>query len=339
MSDLRTAFNGLAETGVSSPIAALTRRYTNNLPEIISRAGAHGDHILIGDTDHSQLDIHQRVASPDVLKALAENGISKIFIERDQTLQNFADQLYQGEIDRDQFIDRMSARMEMMHVDEDISRQFHASTADLILGAKGFGMEVYFADPGVENLKFPSEIIAAYDQVFARYLEENGISQSDSDEYLKDPEKHNDFKAYAVDRIVGIVGADRYQELMKDWIPQQRLDDTNLAKFINEKSGGEPVAVFYGSSHMQTERGIDELLEGRSIRIDLYSGTGVYAGHAQKPHPWQQDPADIIYRIDTDEAFGTAGTNPGLAGDLDMAAPSSDPSIEASRRAAPALAR
>lgn len=82
MSDLRMAFNGLAEVGGNSPIAALTQPYTNNLPEIISRAGAHGDHILIGDTDHSQLDIHQRFASPDVLKPQGRPSPRAIGIRR-----------------------------------------------------------------------------------------------------------------------------------------------------------------------------------------------------------------------------------------------------------------
>ncbi len=258
-------------------------------PNIVKKIGelARGnDIVLIGDNKHPDLNLQHFIMSGAVVDSLYDAGVKQIFIEMPQELQYHADDLANGVITRQQFIDNMEGRVTNLWYDDAGFDDFIGMRADLIIHAHEKGMKVQFADPGTGfHRKLPQEIVQMNDDIARGVFESHGLTFSaDADENKatigRNPEIAREIDNKKIECYSHLPDADK-QRIADEFASQEndsdqiqldmpaRLNDTRLADYISDVAQGQKSAIIYGGTHDELE----DILRGRGQSvgsIDIY---------------------------------------------------------------------
>lgn len=271
--DLPSYDSGLNGQSVQTPFS-----------QVIRSAGQNADLIMIGDTDHADVSIRGLAVTQNNMVAMAEAGITHLYVEVDQKLQPLADKLIQNRNDP-------NAAAEF---GREFNKDYGSSTGNetgaytrqltqTILTADKLGIQVHFANPG------------------------NGWKEYDqADQYAAE----NPDDAQGIEEKLKVAS-------------EVRLDDRQLAEFINETSRGEKSVMIYGSSHGSRFGDFENSYDGNAIKIDVYSDPQQYREKmeidkesAKMGMKFNEDKPELVYFKDSQTAAMTYNTPQDLSQSL-----------------------
>lgn len=267
--------------------------------DVVKTALGHADLVKIGDCDHTDDNIRNLALSRETLLAAAEGGASHLFLEWKQQRQLHADALLDGTLDRNGFVNAMIR--DGAGSDNPASREALGKTADTLIDAQRLGMDVYFADPdnGGEQadryILFENELAEKWDDMSQQ-------QRIDARQSLKQLE--HDFNAH-------------------------RLDDRDLAAFVEQKLSSGKGLMLYGAEHGAQAQDFNEHLQTDSIKIDLYASREAMeeAAHMRRFKNERlgmeigSDKPELIYIADEQTLYMTSDTPPALASELETLSP------------------
>lgn len=287
-------------------MAEITRRITE-----MAKAN---EFTVIGDTDHSNHAMSRFLYGPEMTRALREGGVRHVFIEMNQDLQHFADDLAAGRSSRDAFIQNMDQNYGLLHGNHDESLAHFGRVADMVVEAQRSGMKVHFADPGMTDIKAGPTVARVMGAAAAETLRQSGISPSgntvrDMQSISGDPDgltaRFNRNLALARDTLPSseletyrqeeqaLLGA--YNEAL-----DRRLQDGQLADYVTSVAAGQRSAIIYGTLH-------DDLRDRLTQRGYRNDGIDIYPSPASDH---TGDRSDNVAYLDRDQVLsGTADLN------------------------------
>lgn len=238
--------------------------------EIISQP-RNAKTLILGDTNHANNKIKEFVAQPQMMKALSNAGVKHMMLEVPSSQEKHLHAYENGEMSRDDFVEKMSDRWETGYYD-DHARERGEMTADIVDNAAQNGIQVHFVD-GNEGIT--SRYQEAYQGGLTKglddYAAQRGLTKREVANQLSNPEtapqvqqhlygylQKNDpaaLTALAEDNPDGA-------EFMKRRVGEKV--DKALGERIDAASNGEKSAVFYGSAH-----NIATNISGGSVKIDI----------------------------------------------------------------------
>ena len=251
---------------------------TRKFADVIKSAAKNADIVMLGDTNHFDPDIHGLMAKDENLQALKDGGYTHITLEVSQRMQHWIDKFNRDELTQKQFEDKIHMSLQVAQSNEDgaWTRQIGKVAAF----AKENGMQLAFIDPGNG---------------------ENWCSNDLKGEELAACELDND--------------RDRFRDAPLSTSLNSLLKETPNAK----------VFQVYGSAHYSVDNGSKELLEGKSLKIDVYKSRASYEAdkndtrqdpsHVEKMG-WGAIKPDLVYMMETQDAYTTCATPPAFAEDL-----------------------
>jgi hypothetical protein len=267
------------------------------LSEILKELCRDNQFVVVGDHDHAATALQQHFARRETFDAMSSAGVKHVFIEQPQVLAPLAQQLAEGSMTRDQFIDKLNENRIKLH---DTSKETDAAVADMILNAKAAGITVHFADPGTgiatilqrkeregnQLLDVIHAEMAVTDP--ARLDEMKRLTSGSTEDLLRNAEQVKTLLKTWHDALP----AARQEALRKkfdsiwsetpDGEIAARLDDTALAEFIRSKAGNEKSVVFYGSSHGAYSNDLDDMLgTDKTRRIIMAPDKESYTPHRE----------------------------------------------------------
>ena len=126
---------------------SITHEIKGTVFDTIRSAGQHADHILIGDTDHSDIETRQFLSSPELIRSLAEAGATHLCVEVPEMKSELAEQYMAGTITRDDFISAFESSISLANTGEVSEHDMAVSIADTIDHAQAVQMQIHFVDP------------------------------------------------------------------------------------------------------------------------------------------------------------------------------------------------
>jgi hypothetical protein len=275
-------------------------------PDMIRMVAKNTDLIVLGDTHHNNADVRGIASKEDNMVALANAGVSDIFIEYNQDLQPLADDLAAGEISRDKFTVEFDKHYHNVQGNE--KGQVTSQVADMIQKGSELGIHIHFANPengqeAIRNLRKESERLD-HDVLLAMWDETYEGKKIDFENRKNDITRR--VKAAAIDRF----------------------DDQQLAAFINQTAKGKSVLI-YGAGHGSRFGDFEKHLQMSVMKVNLFANPGMVKatekllkGMNSEGIALGEEKADLVYFIDNGTVQTTCNTPPELARDLEKAAPS-----------------
>ncbi|MDB5491713.1 MAG: hypothetical protein JWO78_1562 [Micavibrio sp.] len=253
--------------------------------QVIKSVGQNADLIMIGDTNHKDAGIRGLAVTRDNMVAMAESGISHLYVEIDQKLQPLAEKLIENKNDP--------------HALAEFGREFNKDygdatgndngiytrqLAETILTGDKLGIKVHFANPG------------------------NGWKE------------YGEAERYANENPNDAQGIEQRLKLGRD----ARFDDKQLAGFINETSRGEKSAMIYGSSHASRFGDFENSYDGRAVKVDVYNNPQQYQEKmdidkealALNGMKFNEDKPELVYFKESQTAAMTYNTPPEMSQNL-----------------------
>ena len=253
---------------------------TTGLGEYIEKTSQNSQYLLIGDTNHFSKEIvkgktlEEALFSDEILNSAKKSGFYKIGVEFNIGSQPLIDAFAKGEITKQQFVNHFTNVTNDKGNKNDIEKTFEIF-ANFISEAKKLGISVKAID-GNEG-DYDAELQNEYSRRLSLKIvdacknnSELVITPSYTNSMFNDVQKEmkqdGTTKALSYE---GIKRKDRPLVAQGDGMGWRlTLDVPILAKRIHEIANGEPMAVIYGSWHMQKQQDIDEEL-ARLHTIDL----------------------------------------------------------------------
>lgn len=261
---IKNTYNGVSNEVPPEKACLQQRIIGENLSSILSSAGAEADYIMICDTNHQSSSIRSQFSSPEFLQGLAEAGVTDIAVEFPKELDGFIDRFANEEIDRQTFVQEVSARTALRNDGEMSIEDASNHLADLIENAERYGMRVHGVDPGDPELDRleafgGSNII---NEKMQAYAQSEGIDIPP----LWD-EGHVAFREAFEGSEYAQQAITEYTTLRDGYLMDRMIDET-LAENIEDINGGK-VAIIYGSGHNDLAR----RLEGEPMSADATGGS------------------------------------------------------------------
>jgi len=214
------------------------------LNDLVRLSYRHADITLIGDGNHTKDDLFEHFGEPETAVALAESGVTQMFIEVQTKFQEHVDHLANGDIDKEQFIkDMLDDGFNANHRDD---KETLGEIADIVKRANQAGIEVHCADLGNGVDEMVDAIVEKH------FFEEGRYPNAVTQETVNVADK-------------------------KSW--DARLDDRGLAEFINDRvPEGEKAVVIYGYHHGSLFGDFEEHLREdlKSVKIDVHPSEGSF---------------------------------------------------------------
>jgi len=226
---------------------------------------------LLGDSDHSNLEIRSFIARETTMATLRAQGITKLFIEFPPELsllgvsedfQKMGDAAAKGDISRDAFIKFISAsayQPAFQYSTED-KQKTYGITADIFINAGKNGIRVICADTdpsiimNVSNSKYPMLRQMSNDFQKGMQVEmanegiKPGALQSQQLPAISTKVQEKMFERYTPTQV---------HELGDEFWSERLNWDQQVAASIIRQSGNEKSAVFYGVMHLLPSVGGD----------------------------------------------------------------------------------
>ena len=248
---------------------------SNTLAQVLEQLSSDHQFTVIGDTDHRNLALRDKLAEKENFASLARSGVKHLFLEFPAQLNPLAQQLAQGEISRSDFVGELEDKFRPNFlITPEAQQHMRENTATLIETAKQHGITTHFVDPG--------NGVTALNRDF----EERGnylIKAMLDDKQKDNPADYKEIKGLLTDTFnTTAKGEQRIVALMTDWVQQlpparlkevteglpklhddsmeKRLDDRALADNIKAVAGNEKAAIFYGNEHGSYQGGLTDLL-------------------------------------------------------------------------------
>ena len=272
-SNLRTSESGLTGQAIQT-----------SFEQVIRSTAQNSDLTIIGDSNHSKVEIRNDAMNTESLIAMAETGVTHLFVEVDQTLQPLADDLIQNKSSPDAK-EKFSRAFYEEYGDAkgNETGAYTRQLIDTILTADRLGIQVHFANP-------------------ANGREESNAAEEYAENNLDDEE--------------GIKA--KYEIANK-----ARFNDQQLAEFINQTAKGEKSVVIYGSSHASRFGDFEKFYEGSTAKIDIYNNVSEYAQQikvyddvSSKDLRFNEDKPEMVYFKEGQTALPTYNTPPEVLKDL-----------------------
>ncbi len=207
-----------------------THGVSEDIYETVRQVGAQADAIVIGDGEHSSMENQTVMYSRDMARALAESGVTKLYVEFPQELQSFADDLMQGGT-LDSFVDGMDERFHVVWHQGEEKQIFLRQMGDFIQTASRMGIDVSFADRGLAHF---SELQKEILDHMVEEMTQSGLVQGSVES--------------VVPGTVEKFGIESVKEVNRLFY-ETRFDDKALYDFIVADAGNEKYAVFFGANH------------------------------------------------------------------------------------------
>lgn len=306
------------------------------MPGLVKQACADTDILLVGDTDHTSLAVHRSMSGNDTLDALAECGVSTVFVELSTAFQDRLDNFFSGAIGMDElrseYLQFVSDMHNMDPADYEAKRE--ASLA-MFAHAKELGMHVVAADPqngAVEGLMISMMVHGAFDMIKRglpdEYKPYHDLFLDGRDDEI--PEEHRDAFAAAFAELYEseeVQGLFDKADAMKEDAMNKRTDDTALADVITgHVEPGDRAVVMYGAGHFSNTRdvGLDAILAERGYktsRLDVYESAEKISyekGDDLPRHIFMAD-SDTVLTLNSRPADKPApAASPGKAAKIEM---------------------
>lgn len=314
IAQLAAGFQGWENIQFSRPPAPdgkaeITGRVSDSLFDTIRTAGLGADNILIGDNDHTDLQTRQLMASPELIRSLAETGATHLCIEVPQDYDYLGQQYASGQITRADFITQMSIFIDPINRGEVTENDLLNGIADTIDNAKQYGMQVHFVDPGVVHLQvqFSRESERILDRALERYERETGKTLTVNSSF----QDVQDFMTHVM-QPGNLSEAERAQ-LLRDFV-LSRTNDEQLYNNIQAATNGEKTAIMYGAGHDN----LAARLGGSLLVVDLYRDPGNYNNLHTREIPGfdAAGEPDIVHVVSTGQTFVTDSADPHMTAGL-----------------------
>lgn len=248
---------------------------SNTLAQVLEQQSSNHQYMMIGDTDHRNLALRDKLAEEENFAALARSGVKHLFLELPMEFDPLAQQLSQGKISRAVFLDEMKEKYRPNFQGKPDDRQhLNENTATLIETARKYGITTHFSDPGNGSFELGIGIRQQGDYLIKAMM---------TDKQTSDPQVYNEVKGILTNTFnTTAKGEQRIVAVMSEWIQQmppdklvqvragmpeisdealaRRLDDRELAAHIKAVAKDEKAAIFYGHEHGNYVGGLTDLL-------------------------------------------------------------------------------
>lgn len=269
------------------PPPELKERAKGDINKIITAMVSYADVTIIGDTDHTQSEIFDKIANGRLIKAAAEGGAQHLALEADAKQQSaIVDPLQKAFQEKDQkeeqirkdFVRNYKKTIKPANNTTQYNwNKMVDDTATMALDAIKLGMQIHFSDT------YPQEEADRYEQ----YVYKNPDKYTEHDRRLASAE----------------------------W-KLARFKDQELAEKIDKDRNGEKALLIYGSDHGTSaiyQKDLNERIKGVVAKIDFYIDKEDLHQHLDgtlRQHG--PDQPDLIYFIEDNEIYATPDINPAL---------------------------
>lgn len=252
--------------------------YQLSFPEVIRAAAAHADVVMFGDTNHFDPNVRGIMGEDKNLKALKDAGFTHISVEVPKTMQHWVDKFNRDELTQQEFEDSIHLPLQPAQGNE--NKAWTRQLVKTAAFAKENNMQLVFADP------------------------KNGMDGCSSD-----LEKNEFEKCEEADNVA-------------------RFRDNALSmatSSVLKENPNHKVFQIYGQAHYSVDNGSKEEIDGRVLKLDVYKNRGSYESDVnenKEPNSeaeklgWGGVKPDMIYMIDTRDAYTTCSTPRGFREDL-----------------------
>lgn len=290
--------------------------------DALDRAARGHQFIMIGDR-HDKPEIAATFFSQETYDVLKRQGVKHIFLETPVEMQRYYDQYSAGKITRDQFVQTLSRKMESSTVEPEQRPVLFGLHADLLDRARVDGIHVYCAN---ERYKMVSDM--RKDPAVMRDYRQNAPLDIVTSEKI-------DLVSYLLSK--------KTERMPDGTMVSPLMSDQRVAGFITGHAGSEKAAVFYGSLHLTTTHGMDEIIgKDKSATVIITAGpmdrltrkyNDLVAGRLGGAyHPDSAKPT-LSYDINSNEAaYGELKTSEPA---IDMRALKQAPEVQAAPAAKP----
>lgn len=271
-----------------------------SIEDLVRLTGKNHQNLLLGDTHHQDNGIARFVSRQDTMVALAESGVTHLFLEFPVWLQHLADAYADGVLTKDAFADQMASRYNSYHHQKDEARERYLITATMIDNAKKAGIQTHFIDGGEGSFSPLGGLRKKMEEAEVDYQKKYKIADSEFVGHFVDKKNasqiQNHVRQYFAKNYPEI--SDPLEKYVKALVQARIAGDPALADRINEIAKGEKSAIFYGVQHgLSNKDDLDEHLDGRSMKITL-------EGKGAEWRSWDlQDKPDVIYNVVTNRTL------------------------------------
>jgi hypothetical protein len=251
-----------------------------NALKAIDDAARDSNVLILGDTNHSSLNLSNFLQSTEILDIAQRHGYSHIFLEIDAEFQDQVDKLRSGEITKDEFVNTMTYLTNITGQTEEEQRASYNRLSDFILQARDRGILVHFCDQGVGmsgiNNRPMSDMLT---RQAIRQAEEQGLLPEDyTPEFLRgkiqnDPEFLKRMQEIFKQEYESLSPEDqeKFQQEQRRLVQsmEDRLNDEPLANYINSIApADQKILIIYGAAH-ELEPYLSA--RGRVSTIDIFT--------------------------------------------------------------------
>lgn len=224
----------------------ITHRVDGSVFDAIRDAGGKADHIIIGDTNHTDLETRSFLSGQDLITCLAEAGVGHLCLEVTPRHQHLADSFIRGDVSRVQFEQAFSDAISLQSHGEVTKADFVASIADSIEHATAVGMDIHFVDVNADASPPPLSSPVSqriYDVAIQNYETETGLHAGSINTV------ENAVYALAYNAKEGHITPDTYYQIRAELLQNSRRYDSQTADVIDRETNGEKSAIIYGAAH------------------------------------------------------------------------------------------
>ena len=210
--------------------------FNTDLEAQLSTTTAEKPYVMLGDTDHSDMELRHFLHSPLLVDKLAAAGIRHIFLEIPPDYQPDIDALSAGQITPKEFAKANGAMT--MWASGDAANEAALRSANFIAYAAQRGLQVHAVD-AQKNIGTVTSL------VFSGYIESYvGTYQKMCNQPLESAGRRYDMY-HAISRAPLWLAA----QFAMPSILNARMDDTDAVNSIRRLSKGEPSVIIYGAAH------------------------------------------------------------------------------------------
>lgn len=291
--------------------AANTPQFQNaSFTQLLEPLARDRDVIIIGDSDHTNPDLHEPLRNPETYEAAKRAGVTDVYLEVPQEMQGDMNAMLDGKMSRDAFLEKITDRYveEFVNLDESDPMfqenkekvaeylykkdpeftQRMGDYADQAIAAHSAGLNVHAADPQTIH-----------------EMAETGKRQIYFQLYMEESENNPD----AVDNSG-----------LSDAIEQRFKRDPEIAQDIAETSGGKAMIV-YGKMHINQSEdySLDDALRQRGLSTGTIELTDSDPSEIIETYKYnnetgfRQDTPDHVYNPMTGQSSSAAPSAPSPA--------------------------
>lgn len=269
----------------------------DNFSEVLSDATRRSQYLVLGDTDHRETGIVAAATSPEAMRAMAAQGVTHMFMERDANAQKVIDSYQNGDLSFDKMKTALRPYAPAMLgggavavplSPEQIDQQLDVM-ADAVRNAKDAGIKMHFMERGAGSLiltemnqaqnayiyKVTMDSISAHaaqDPAAAAELADIAVRDSQRKTTPQETQKLEAFmgkwmEEHPEEKAKASAGFYNLNVEAQQRHARARIDaDRELAADITKITGAGKGVVLYGAAHGEHVDDLDNHLPN-SIRI------------------------------------------------------------------------